>query len=876
MNKRVISVLLCALILSGCAAKTPDVVPENTEEAEESGKQTTSAEAEQNDEAKSEIKELLENSAERSVYANDMELQLSDEEWTELLGQFRALQETEPVFPKESGELSGRIRITINGDEHTLYRCTGKSSTFVSIDGKAEYACLSDTAALFDRYCSEESYGEIPVSESTPEDRLIGLSIECSEPKTQDEYLAAARKIVAQWLDSLKTETGRYKLESYSFTDSLADNRVFHGDGYVNGGREFVCYVGFDTPTEDESTAFFASGTYDTFYHYYFGPGVLARFRWENGVCTLIDYDEAFAMLTSDRLKNGLYGISENCMSYKTFYDFQNDSEKTAEYLAKYRKASLCGYPVSHNVMMLANGKVIYLDIGCDYPQADGDLVTDEMHDYFYSEGDYSIYSSPVDYIDGSGAVTMTYKNGFSLVFDDYNHDGNPDYTIRIAEKENGSYYDVRCMDVNGTPWEDNTEVFLEGEFAESVRLQVTENGILKPVVGENGSIVYKEERLFTDKSNTAHHDVTEGASNDYRMYSQRFYLPENSRKYTPDDGKVICYFWNNTDKSVKAGGGYEIQRLNDSLWETVSSGKQIPFTQVEAGGCAELSFDISDLSDGDSSVYRIKTNAGSEAVYGGFYMGSKEASSLEISSANYPTGTKQISFEVKNTGFSTVYPDTIELYHGDEKLCDVNTASCKQIDSGNTNVINVSEKEISGDFLAGDYRILITAGGSEFFGKASVKEVSPEKLYYFPTYVTAEKTDGGINLLLKNGIWNEEAVLVSGVYRVQFQQDDIWLDTFLTSEHEEIEIEYGKEEKLFLSDQSDFLDEMKEIFEKIASGKYDDILEERVISEVKSMTFEEYLRDIANIGVPQKGDLCRAELLLGNGETEYVYFSLP
>ena len=125
--------------------------------------------------------------------------------------------------------------------------------------------------------------------------------------------------------------------------------------------------------------------------------------------------------------------------------------------------------------MMRANGKVIYLDIGCDYPQADGDLVTDEMHDYFYSEGDYSIYSSPVDYIDGSGAVTMTYKNGFSLVFDDYNHDGNPDYTIRIVKKENGSYYDVRCMDVNGTPWEDNTEVFLAGEFAESVRLQVTE-----------------------------------------------------------------------------------------------------------------------------------------------------------------------------------------------------------------------------------------------------------------------------------------------------------------------------------------------------------------------------------------------------------------
>lgn len=876
MNKRVISVLLCALILSGCAARTPDVVPEATEEAEASGKKTTTAEAEQNDEAKTEIKELLENSANRSVYANDRELQLTDEEWTELLRQFRALQETEPVLPKESGELNGRIRITINGDEHTLYRLTGKTGAYVSINGKAEYPCLSDTEALFDRYCAEENSGEIPVSESTPEDRLIGLSVECSEPKTQDEYLAAARKIVAQWLDSLKTETGRYKLESYSFTDSLADNRVFHGDGYVNGGREFVCYVGFDTPTEDESTAFFASGTYDTFYHYYFGPGVLARFRWENGVCRLIDYDEAFAMLTSDRLKSGLYGISENDIGYKTFYDFLNDSEKTAEYLEKYRKATLCGYPVSHNVMMLANGKVIYLDIGCDNPRTDGDLVTDEMHDYFYSEDDYSIYSSPVDYIDGSGAVTMTYQNGFSLVFDDYNHDGNPDYTIRIAEKDNGSYYDVRCMDVNGTPWEDNTEVFLEGEFAESVRLQVTENGILKPVAGENGSIVYKEERLFADKSNTEHHDVTEGASTDYRMYSQRFYLPENSRKYTPDDGKVICWFWNNTDKSVNAGGEYEIQRQNGSSWETVSRGKQIPLTPVEAGGCAELAFDISDLTDGDSSVYRIKISADNEAVYGGFYMGSREAASLEITSAEYPTGTQQICFEVKNTGFCAVYPGQIALYRGEEKLCDIDKSVCKQIDSGKSIVINVSEKEISGEFLAGDYRLLITAGGSEFSGKSSVKEVPPEKLFYFPTNVTAEKIEGGINLPLKNGIWNKESVVVKGVYRVQFKQDDIWYDAFLTSEYEEIEIEYGKEEKLFLSDQSEFLDEMKEIFEEILSGEYDDVLEESELSVIKSMTFEEYLRDVAYLGVPKRGDLCRAELVLTNGGTEYVYFTLP
>lgn len=33
---------------------------------------------------------------------------------------------------------------------------------------------------------------------------------------------------------------------------------MFHGDGYVNGGREFVCYVGFDTPTKDENTKWYA------------------------------------------------------------------------------------------------------------------------------------------------------------------------------------------------------------------------------------------------------------------------------------------------------------------------------------------------------------------------------------------------------------------------------------------------------------------------------------------------------------------------------------------------------------------------------------------------------------------------------------------
>ena len=75
---------------------------------------------------------------------------------------------------------------------------------------------------------------------------------------------------------------------------------MFNGDGYVDGGREFACYFAFTTDSEDNNSVFYASGTYDTFYHYYFGPGVFARFRWEDGKCTLIDYDKAFALLSFD------------------------------------------------------------------------------------------------------------------------------------------------------------------------------------------------------------------------------------------------------------------------------------------------------------------------------------------------------------------------------------------------------------------------------------------------------------------------------------------------------------------------------------------------------------------------------------------------
>lgn len=458
---------------------------------------------------------------------------------------------------------------------------------------------------------------------NTPESRLIGISVPCAEPTTKAEYLSAARETVAVWLDSLQKESGEYRLTGYTFV-SNGDLRDFLGDGMIDGGREFVCYVAFDTQGTSRKSKFYADGTYNTFYHYYFGPGVYARFRWEDGVCTLIDYDEAFALLTSDTLKHGLYGINAKNPEYPTFFDFMNDSETTKKWLESGISHPISMQVVSHNVMMLGNGDIIFMDISADpgTPVIDG-TVKNDMHQYFYDSNGKAKYSSPVDYIDGSGAVVMTYRDGFSLKFADYNHDGNPDYAIRIASDEHGSTYDIRCMDDGGTPWCANREIYVYGEFDESILLQVSDNGsLLIPDRNSRGDYIFRESSPVSDLSDGSHRPVSDTYNADYRMYSQKFFLPKNLRCYDPETFEIICYFWNNTDEAVSVGGSYTIEKQNGNTWETVSAGNSFAGAETAPHKHAELTFNISDIAKGDTGLYRIKFMIGNEAVYGGFYLG--------------------------------------------------------------------------------------------------------------------------------------------------------------------------------------------------------------------------------------------------------------
>lgn len=874
--KKKFALILVALLLTGL--NTTKTMSSET-------KQNVAIKGIENVSSKEDIDKLVK-SSEKSFIANGKEIKLTNDEWKALLTSFVNLQRSEPALPKEKGTIGDNITIYMNGEIHNIIQINGKSTSYISVDGKAEYLLNDEFREIFKRYCTDETEIESKTNNTAnnPEARLIGLLIKCDEPKNQEEYLKTARAVVKPWLDSLKFEEGKYKLPSYTFTDKRSSGRTFHGDGYVNGGREFVCYIGFDTPTEDEDTVFYASGTYDTFYHYYFGPGIFARFRWENGVCTLIKYDEAFAMLTSDNLKEGLYGISQKEMKYKTFYDFLSDKDNVKEWLEKDLRSKLCSYRISHNVMMLSNGNIIFMDIGnSEPPSYNGDFATTDMRQYFYDSKMNEIYSSPVDYIDDSGAVVMTYRDDFQIIYDDYNHDGNPDYAIRISSDDYGSTYDVRCMDINGTPWEDSTEVYVYGEFDESIRLQVYDGtSILRPVDNKNGGITYEKTELFPNKSNTTHHNVTEESFTDYVMYSQRFYLPESLRCYSKEDNKVVCYFWNNTDKAVTLDENYEIQRKNNDKWESVASGL-INSKTINGGEYAEVDFNIAGINSDEISLYRIKVTANGKEVYGGFYYGTENKESLEIFAEDYYNGVKAISFEIVNKGMSAVYLDSAVLYKNGKKLCDIDIKDIGRIISNSSQTITVTTEDISKEFSEGEYTIELVSGENKFNGKAHVINVHEEKRYYFPKKVSAMKHSNIVTIPLENIIWNKETAIVEPLEIIEVMQDGKWFSTTYFNENlnggsSNINVVFGETAQVSFINNSDVLNEMKVFYNEIKNGKYLDIIGEDKYYEISSMTCDEFIKRIINIAQPKQGDLCRicVSIKEDGNYFEYVYFEMP
>lgn len=754
--------------------------------------------------------------------------------------------------------------VEYGGLRHAVAKLVGVYGYYLMIDGN--YYPVSEKM--------DKIAADILPDSISPADRLLECSCKCPEPITNDDYIKAARECVYQWLDTLADEKGAYKVESYKPYWNGAEDE-FIAAGLVGGAKEFAAQICFEVYGAERGSVFKAPSNsgYNDFYHYYDGSCAFVRCRWENGVCRVVDYDEAFM----PSVGNGLYGINSSKSGYDTFFDFFND-KKTVK---KYKDKTVTPKPdrnetaISHNPFMISDGKIFYADI--DLPAADANknkdgTVSGKFGRSFYAEDGKRVYSSPVDYNEAAmEPFELTFTDGFSLVFDDYNGDGNPDYTIKIGENEQGSRYNVCCIANDGSPRAGSMsgEVFMAGRHEDSIRLQNTERGYVTWSADNDGKLTPSE------------------IVDDYRMYSQRYYLPRQFRGYN-DENEIICYLWNNTAKKVSAGGEYRVERKDGDKWTDTGVNGKVKSRAVQPYREAELSFDISKLTKRPAGEYRIVMKCGGKTVYGGFYMTSAAEADCKITaeSETLPADRTFINFGVENVCENPVRITSAQLLKDGKKAADIDVSQLGVIGAGES--VEITARAEDNKLLGtGKYTLRINCGKYKFSGgKTTLKKFPAERLTYFNGAAQVSKTDGGINVTLKNNIWSEETAKIAMV-RLYVLKDGEWIPTdfqsvesFDGSDH--IDIGFGKSVTLkFKSAAAEYLQDeetvniAKEYF-GIMKSELDNALRNEEITKAeyvkfKSMSFEEFIREVLGVTEISKGDQCRLSLSGNMAEEIYI-----
>ena len=706
-------------------------------------------------------------------------------------------------------------------------------------------------------------------------DRLLTYSIRCNEPKNEQEYMNAARSLVGKWLDTLKNETGEYKIGSYVFNDETlpTERNMLRAEGLISGGREFCVTVGFEVNGLSKESVFSQpkNSGYGKFYNYYSGALVVVRCRWENGVCRILAYGSGSSELTA-----GLNGIREKNSAYDTLFDFYRDT-KQVEKLNKactYNILGRYGIAASSPVYM-ADGRIGYVAI---YPRnyaetgKDG-IKTAEYNNGFFDESYNSTYSSPIDFKDGKGAQRENFREKFSLVFDDYNGDGSADYAIKQSaedETSDGAKYEVRCMSNDLTPRAERFDFFMAGRHEESIRLQHTDSGrYVYWSKGNDGKIV----------SNVP--------VDDYRMYSERYYLPEAYRWYD-DEKSIYCFFWNNTAKDVKVGGKYHIEYNKNGEWVSVSNDKTLANTTAKAYRDTELKFDISDIKR-NYGEYRIVMKVAGKTIYGGFYIGVRgESISVSANQKVIPAGIGYIEFTVKNNGTEPVRLSSAYVTSGSKKISEAPVDNSLILAGGEKSLT----AELDRSLKPGKYTIKVPCGKKTASFSFTVKKVGDDALTFFGGKCTAKISGGKLTVSVKNNKYTKETFTLTP-YDTGYPEvfmNNRWTRTVweLTSEGSTLDIPYGKtgtytfvdgysEQYKMIMEDPKMLAQAKEFYDEIMAKIKEESSESLGISEeeykkYKNMTFEEFTKllffgDTETIE-PPKNSLYRLKL---NGE--YVYF---
>lgn len=499
------------------------------------------------------------------------------------------------------------------------------------------------------------------------------FSISCDEPSTEEEYVNTAVACTDAWLTSLQSEdTDEYyrnkSFEIVVFEDGYSQKCNYLSCGMVNGKKEFVveiCFTAEDYGSNTFYDKYYQEGRYTEAGTYWSGQYICGRFRYSDGKCSLID------MATRDGssgIQKGLNGISAG--EYKNFYEFarREDYNEALEesFESKYN------YTVSRNLTMTEDGKPINIDI---YAHSSIDKETDDTYTAIWYERAYinkeGTYSTGLYFTDNrTGHMPDTLPKDFPLTFDNYDGDANPDFCCRYDSDDEGTFYtlksiqtDGRIFNLSGRAFEGG--IYIAGCTDPSPRLQRTDD------IAYIGWKIDENNCYYPTDSNGNKTELPE-----LNMYSDRYHLPNDLKMYSEDENKVTCFLWNNTDSVMTTDGTYSIEINDAGEWKTVKEGLTCESKTIQPREYAEISYDISALSERYHTTYRIVQKSGNITGYGKFCLSGEDIQNIEIIADDIYTGSNCGNFSIINHGFNEVDITSAHIQDGDKKYPFILTSS--------------------------------------------------------------------------------------------------------------------------------------------------------------------------------------------------------
>lgn len=240
-------------------------------------------------------------------------------------------------------------------------------------------------------------------------------------------------------------------------------------------------------------------------------------------------------------------------------------------------------YLVSHNKFYMADGQLCTVDITSGFlddtdPMENGGqpipgqplldrskpVFTGRKNEYISLELGGGVITPCAYYSNHGGALHYIYNGYFSLLLDDYNGDGNPDYVIRTCDPgSSGSYYYMQCMTPTGransqslpSPHRNaDNSFYVYGENAPSIRL----NRIDRETVFY---LTKDENEIYPVILNSDLNSVSDSFSVDGKLYSS-FY--ENGVLFLKCTCLDIPQGYSAHDETARLF----LRKLNGRMWE--------------------------------------------------------------------------------------------------------------------------------------------------------------------------------------------------------------------------------------------------------------------------------------------------------------------